>query len=113
VIGCTGVDDPVRGWWSQRHVAVSGSEGSRVPVSSERGPWCRGRCPCRRKLRRDRGRQGHAVRRHAVGRRSLESRRRRAGGTGALTRPHGDGADPGVVERRPALAATPAGGTST
>jgi hypothetical protein len=37
----------------------------------------------------------------------------RTGGTGGLTWPHGDGSIPGVVEQRPALAAIPAGGTST
>jgi hypothetical protein len=41
---------------------------------------------------------------------------RRAGargrGTGGLTRPHGDGVGPGVVDRRPVLATAPAGGTA-
>jgi hypothetical protein len=51
---------------------------------------------------------------HRMGR-SQESRhqRQRMGGTGGLTRPYGDGSDPGVVERWPALIATPVGGTST
>jgi hypothetical protein len=35
------------------------------------------------------------------------------GGTGGLTRPHGDGSGLGVVERWSALAATPDGATST
>jgi hypothetical protein len=35
------------------------------------------------------------------------------GGVGGLTRPHRDGAGLGVIERRPTLAATAAGGTST
>jgi hypothetical protein len=121
VVGCTGVDDPVRRWWSQRHGVVCGGERGWVPASSEWGPGCRGRGPRRRELGWGRGRRGHVVRRHVVGRRrrcavggrSQESRRRRTGGTGGLTRPHGDGVGPGVVERRPALAATPAGGTST
>jgi hypothetical protein len=39
--------------------------------------------------------------------------RRRTGGDGGLTQPHGDDVDPEVVERWPTLAATPAGGTST
>jgi hypothetical protein len=38
--------------------------------------------------------------------------RRRTRCIGGLT-PHGDGAGPGVVKRRPTLAAIPAGGTST
>jgi hypothetical protein len=41
-----------------------------------------------------------------------ESRCRRTGGTWGLTRPHGDGFGPWVVERRPALDTTQAGGTS-
>jgi hypothetical protein len=114
VIGCTGVDDPVRGRWGQRHGAICVGEGGRVPASSERGPWCRGRRSRRWELRRSRGRWGHAVWRHAVGGwRSQECWRRRTGGAGGLTRPHGDGAGPGVVERRPTLAATPTGRTST
>jgi hypothetical protein len=112
VIGCTGVDDPVRRRWGQRHGAVCGSEGNRVPTCNERGPWCRGRRSRRRELRRAPGRSGHAVWRHVVGgRRSQESRR--TGGAGGLTQPHGDNAGPGVVERRPTLVATPIGGTST
>ena len=41
-----------------------------------------------------------------MGRCSQESWRlhKRTGGTRGLTRPHGDGAGPGVVDRRPALA---------
>jgi hypothetical protein len=114
VIGCTGVDDLVRRRWGQCHGAVCGGEGSRVPTCNERGPWCRGRRSRRRELRRGLGRWGHAVWRHVVGgRRSQESRRRRTGGAGGLTQPHGDSAGPGVVERRPTLAPTPAGGTST
>ena len=39
VIGCTGVDDPVRGWWGQRHGAVGGGEGVGVhpPANGEHG----------------------------------------------------------------------------
>jgi hypothetical protein len=47
VIGCTGVDDPVRGWWSQRHSVVGGGEGVGVLASSGCGTWCCGRCPHR------------------------------------------------------------------
>jgi hypothetical protein len=50
VVGCTGVDDPVRRWWSKRHGAVGSGEGGRVPAASERGPRCRGGGPCRREL---------------------------------------------------------------
>jgi hypothetical protein len=122
VVGCTGVDDPVRRWWSQRHGVVGGGERGWVPASSERGPGCRGGGPRRQERRRGRSRRWHTIRRHAVGRqqrcavdwRRQESRRRRrrTGGTGGRTRPHGDGVGPGVVERRPALAATPANGTA-
>jgi hypothetical protein len=76
VIGCIGVDDPVRGWWSQLHGVVSGGEGSWVPASNKRGPWCRGRCPRRRELRRGQGSRGHAIHRRqrcAVGWCSQES----------------------------------------
>jgi hypothetical protein len=83
--------------------------------TAKRGSWCRGRWSCRRKLRWGLGRWWHAVWRHVVGgRHSQESRRRRqmSGGAGGLTRPHRDGAGPGVIEQRPTLTATPAGGTS-
>jgi hypothetical protein len=101
VIGCTGVDDPVRGWWSQRHGVVGGGEGVGVPSSSERGAWCCGRCPHKLERRWWRGRRWRIVRWHTVGRwRGQEGLRRswRARGTGSRTQPHGDGAGPGVVE---------------
>jgi hypothetical protein len=114
VVGGPRVDDLVRRW-SQRHGAICDDERGLVLVSSERGPVCRGRSPRRRGLRWSWRRCGHAVRRHAVGGHSQESwcRHRRTRGAGGLTKPHGDGSGPGVVEGRPALAATPAGGTST
>jgi hypothetical protein len=41
VVGGTGVDDLVRGGWSQRHSAI-GRERGWVPASSERGPGSHG-----------------------------------------------------------------------
>jgi hypothetical protein len=52
VVGSVGVDDPVRGWWSQHHRAVGDDEISWVPASSERGPRCHGGGPRRQELRR-------------------------------------------------------------
>jgi hypothetical protein len=79
VIGCTGVDDPVRGWWSQRHGAIGGSEGVGVPASSGRGPRCCSRCPHRMEQGWCRGCRWRAVRWHAICRwRGQESRSQRA-----------------------------------
>jgi hypothetical protein len=124
VVGCTGVDDPVRGGWCQNHGAVGGGKGGYVPTSSQARRGSHGVGPRRHELRWSRGRRGHAIWGHAEGRWrgssvggcSQESRRLRGrtGGTGGLARPHGDGAGPGVVDSRPALAPPPpAGGTST
>jgi hypothetical protein len=126
VVGCTGVDDPVKGGWCQHHGAVGGGKGGYVPTSSQARRGSHGVGPRRHELRWSRGRRGHAVWGHGEGRWrgssvggcSQESRRLRGrtGGTGGLARPHGDGGGPGVVDRWPALAlalAPPAGGTST
>jgi hypothetical protein len=104
VVGGTGVDDLVRRGWSQHHGAIGGGERGWVLASSERGSGSHGGGP----LRWGRGRRGHAVRRHAVGRRrrcAVGGAVRRAGAgargreaLGGLTRPHGDGSGPGVVE---------------
>jgi hypothetical protein len=37
MVGCTGVNDPVRRGWSQRHGVVGGGNGGYVPASSQRG----------------------------------------------------------------------------
>jgi hypothetical protein len=101
VVGGTGVDDPVRGRWSQRHGVVGGSEGVGVLASSQRGPWWRGRGPHRLERRWCWVSRWWAIRWRAVGNwHGQKSRRRswRARGTGSLTRPHGDGVGPRVVE---------------
>ena len=48
MVGCTGVNDLVKGGWSQRHDAVGGSKGGGILASSE---W---------ELRRSLGRRGHS-----------------------------------------------------
>jgi hypothetical protein len=53
---------------SQRHGVIGGGERGWVPASSEWGLGSLGGGPRRRELRRSWGRQGHAVRRHAIGR---------------------------------------------
>jgi hypothetical protein len=108
MVGGTGVDHPVG--------AESSSEGGVVPTSSRRGPSRRGGGPRGQERGRSLGHDGHIVRRrrgHAVVRCSQEGRRRGTRGTRCLARPHGDGPGPGVVEGRPRVAATPAGGTTT
>jgi hypothetical protein len=116
VVRGTRVDHPVGGGRGHRHGAEGSSEGGVAPTASRRGPSRRGvgsRGQERgRRLRHD----GHTIRRrrgHAVVRCSQERRRRGTGGTRCLARPHGDGLGPGVVEGRPRVAATPAGGTTT
>jgi hypothetical protein len=64
VVGCTGVDNPVRGGWSQRHGAVGGGKGGCVPTSSQGRPGSHQR----HELRWSRGRRGHAVCGHDEGR---------------------------------------------
>jgi hypothetical protein len=92
VVGGTRVDHPVGGRRGHRHGAESGSEGGVVPTSRQRGPSYRGG-PRGQQLGRSRMRRGHAV-----GRRSQESWRRGTGGTWGLSRPHGDGPGPEVIE---------------
>jgi hypothetical protein len=89
VVGCTGVDDLVRGGWSQRHDVVGGGKGGGILASSGR------------ELRRSLRSRGHS-------RESAPEDGRHSG----LTWPHGDGSGLGVVEQRPALAASTASGTS-
>jgi hypothetical protein len=116
VVRGTGVDHPVEGGWGHRHGAEGSSEGGVVPTASRRGPRRRGVCPWGQEHRRSLGHDGHTVRRrrgHVVVRCSQEGRRRGAGGTVCLAWPHGDGPGPGVVDGRPRVAATPAGGTTT
>jgi hypothetical protein len=116
MVGGTGVDHPVGGGRGHRHSAESSSEGGVVPTSSRRGPSRRGGGPRGQERGWSLGHDGHTVRRwrgHAVVRCSQESRRQGTGGTRCLARPHGDGPGPGVVEGRPRVAATPAGGTTT
>ena len=115
VVRGTRVDHPVRGGWGHRHGAEGSSEGGVVPTASRRGPSRRGGGPRGQERGGSLGHDGHTVRRrrgHAVGavrRAGAEGR----GGTRCLARPHGDGPGPGVVEGRPRVAATPAGGTTT
>jgi hypothetical protein len=116
VVRGTGVDHPVGGGWGHRHGAEGSSKGGVVPTASRRGPRRRGVGPRGQERGRSLGHDGHTVRRHrghAVVRCSQEARRRGTGGTRCLARPHGDGPGPGVVERRPRVAATPVGGTTT
>jgi hypothetical protein len=116
VVRGTGVDHPVGRGWGHRHGAEGSSEGGVVPTASRRGPRRRGVGPGGQERGRSLGHDGHTVRRrqgHAVVRCSQEGRRRGAGGTRCLARPHGDGPGPGVVEGRPCVAATPARGTTT
>jgi hypothetical protein len=58
VVGGTGVNDLVRGGWSQRYGAIGGGERGWVPASSERGPGSHGGGPRRRELRWGQGRRG-------------------------------------------------------
>jgi hypothetical protein len=60
VVGCTGVDNPVEGGWSQRHGVVGAGKGGCVPTAS------RGRTGSHRRheLRWSRGRRGYVVREH-------------------------------------------------
>jgi hypothetical protein len=113
VVRGTGVDHPVGGGWGHRHGAEGSSEGGAVPTTSRRGPRRRGVGPRGQERGRSLGHDGNTIRRCAVVRCSQEGGRRRTGGTRCLARPHGDGPGPGVVEGRPRVAATPAGGTTT
>jgi hypothetical protein len=56
VVGCTGVDAPIRGGWSQRHGAIGGGKGGCVRASGKRGLGGHGGGPQRRELRRSLGR---------------------------------------------------------
>jgi hypothetical protein len=116
VVRGTGVDHPVGGGWGHRYGAEGSSEGGVFPTASRRGPRRRGVGPQGQERGRSLGHDGHTVRRrrgHAVVRCSQEGRRQGTGGTRFLARPHGDGPGPGVVEGRPRVATTTAGGTTT
>jgi hypothetical protein len=116
VVRGTGVDHPVGGGWGQRHGTEGSSEGGVVPTASRQGPRRQGVGPRGQERGRSLGHDGHTVRwrrGHAVVRCSQEDRRRGTGGTRCLARPHGDCPGPGVVEGRPRVAATTAGGTTT